>query len=137
MKSKQRGFTLVELMVVIVLISLLAGVVGVPVVRSLLRGKKATAMNQIKEIENAMEFFYIDYSRYPDTLDELTGDHSEFGYPDGYLSEVPADPWGEEYVYDPQGGRGKAYLILSMGEDRTEGTEDDVTNESKKDQGGI
>ncbi|MHC4471253.1 MAG: type II secretion system major pseudopilin GspG [Planctomycetota bacterium] len=136
MRRKERGFTLVELMVVIVLIGLLAGVVGVSVIPALLKGKKATALNQIKELEKAMELFYVDYSRYPDSLDELTGDHSEYGYPDGYISEVPLDPWGEEYIYEPEGGTGKAYLILSKGADRTEATEDDVSNESERKSGG-
>jgi general secretion pathway protein G len=137
MRRKERGFTLVELMVVIVLIGLLAGVVGVSVIPALIKGKKATAKNQIKEFESAIALFYVDHSRYPDSLDEMTGDYSEFDRPEGYLAEIPADPWNEEYVYDPTGGSGKAYLILSKGNDRVEGTEDDITNESKRSSDGL
>ena len=55
------GFTLVELMVVIVLIGLLAGVVGTQVIPAIGRGQEATAKSQIKEFEGAIEFFFIEY----------------------------------------------------------------------------
>ena len=134
MKAKtERGFTLVELMVVIVLIGLLVGVVGSQVWGVLAKGKNTTAENQIKEIETAVELFYLTRSRYPESLDELLENDPEHGFPSGYLKakEIPQDPWGQEYIYDPQGGTVQDFLIYSAGADLQEGTEDDITNEPK------
>jgi general secretion pathway protein G len=124
---KETGFTLVELMVVIVLIGLLAGVVSVSVFGVLKKGFNTTAQGQIKEIEKAIEMFYLETGRRPDDLTELlepVGVHEE-----GLLIEIPLDPWLNEYIYDPSGGTKRKYLILSMGEDGVEGTDDDVSNE--------
>lgn len=130
-RSKQSGFTLVELMVVIVLIGLLAGVVSVKVVPLIFKGKTTTARNQMKEISSAVELFYLSQSRYPEELSELTQDYPD--HPGGFLSEIPQDPWGEEYVYIPESGRtGSGFQIYSKGEDRLDGTEDDVTLSTKK-----
>ena len=132
MKSRtERGFTLVELMVVIVLIGLLVGVVGSQVWGVLRKGKNTTAQNQIKELETAAELFYLMRSRYPESLEELLENDPEHGFPTGYLKakQIPQDPWGQPFVYDPQGGTVQAFLIYSAGADMQEGTADDLTNE--------
>jgi len=123
----ESGFTLVELMVVIVLIGLLAGVVSVSVFGVLKEGYNTTASGQIKEIEKAIEMFYLATGRRPDDLEQLL--EPVGNYDEGFMSEIPTDPWGNEYIYDPSGGTKKKYIIISLGEDGMEGTEDDVTNE--------
>ena len=123
----ESGFTLVELMVVIVLIGLLAGVVCVSVFGVLKEGYNTTASGQIKEIEKAIEMFYLATGRRPDDLEQLL--EPVGNYDEGFMSEIPTDPWGNEYIYDPSGGTKKKYIIISLGEDGMEGTEDDVTNE--------
>jgi general secretion pathway protein G len=136
---RERGLTLVELMVVIVLIGLLAGVVTTAVFPVLFKGKNTVAASQIKVFDEAIRFYYLQHSRYPDSLDELVQPDPEHGYENGYLDgvvELPLDPWNEFYEYDPQGGTGKPYLIYSKGPDMIEGTDDDITNESSRSSGG-
>ncbi|MCZ6793982.1 MAG: type II secretion system protein GspG [Planctomycetota bacterium] len=135
-RKREEGFTLVELMVVIVLIGLLAGVVGTQVIPLLFKGKKTTAQTQIKVFEDALKLYYIEKSRYPETLDELTQELP--GFPTGILDggEIPLDPWNEEYIYDPVGGTNKKYLILCKGDDLLEGTDDDITSEPQRAQEG-
>lgn len=131
---RERGLTLVELMVVIVLIGLLAGVVTTAVFPVLFKGKATVAANQIKVFDEAIRFYYLQHSRYPDTLEELIQPDPEHGYENGYLEtdELPLDPWNEYYEYDPQGGTAKPFLIYSKGPDMIEGTDDDITNETKQ-----
>jgi len=90
-------------MVVIVLIGLLAGAVGVGVFGILKKGKTTIAQDQIKTFKVALEFYYIENSRYPETLDELTVPNEKHsGEP--YMDNIPQDPWGQAYEYDPRGG---------------------------------
>jgi general secretion pathway protein G len=130
-RKTERGFTLVELMVVIVLIGLLAGAVSVGVFGVLLKGKNTAARSQIEEFEKAIQLYYMEFARYPETLDELTSESME-GSEEPFLEDIPLDPWDEEYIYDPQGGTKKRYLIVSMGEDRALDTDDDITNEDTR-----
>ena len=117
-RKKQSGFTLVELMVVIVLIGLLAGVVGVKVIPIIFKGKKTTALSQMKELKSAIEIYYMHESRYPEDLAELTQATTE--NPDGYMEQIPQDPWGEDYVYLLAAVKAIATYVC-------DGTDDDVS----------
>jgi general secretion pathway protein G len=109
-----------------VLIGLLAGTVGVGVFGILGKGKKTIAQNQIKAFQEAIGLYYIDKNQYPATLEELTTPSSE-GEP--FMEDIPDDPWDEPYLYDPAGGTTRRYIIICKGEDRVEGTEDDISSE--------
>lgn len=124
-----RGFTLVELMVVIVLLGLLAGIVGTQVIPMLIEGTETTARTQLSVFRDALELYYLDHTRYPEDLADLVLPTKKrpFGYLDA--KTVPEDPWGAEYLYDPRGGEARPYLIWSAGPDGQDGTEDDITTE--------
>jgi general secretion pathway protein G len=130
---REHGFTLVELMVVIVLIGLLAGAVGVNVFGILIKGKKTIAKDELKKLQTAIELYYIEKHDFPPQLSDLTTPSDETGEP--FMDEIPKDPWDEDYVYDPTGGTRRKYIILCKGEDRIEGTDDDISTESSEQKG--
>lgn len=120
-KRPVHGFTLVELMVVIVILGLLSGVVTVSVRSYLIRSKQNVAKMEISKISQAVETFYTTYDRYPtneEGLGVLAESSNEFT--EGLLTFVPSDPWGNPYEYTSP-GRTQAYEIVSYGGDRREG----------------
>ena len=118
MRNRDRkGFTLIELMVVIVLIGLLAGVVGPQVFSMLDSGKIDLCRSQIKELGASVAFYKLDRGTFPQSLDDLTTTSKQ--YPHGYIeaTEILEDPWGGSYVFVRDGGKARPYLILSFGPD--------------------
>lgn len=122
-RRRPAGFTLVELMVVIVLIGLLAGVVTIQTRSYLLAGKKSVAKVEISKICQALDTFYTAFDRYPTSeegLDILTQSSDTFA--DGLLSKLPSDPWRNPYEY-VQPGREAAFEVICYGADGREGGE--------------
>lgn len=120
-RRSRAGFSLVELMVVIVIIGLLSGVVTVSVRSYLIRSKQNVAKLEISKICQALETFYATYDRYPSTqehLQALASPSEEF--PDGLLSFVPQDPWGNPYEYVCP-GRSRPFDVVCYGADHREG----------------
>ncbi len=119
----QRGFSLVELMVVLVIIGLLAGVVTVSTRVYLVQAKTNAAKMEIASISEALETYYAMYDRYP-TSDEGLDVLSEKldGQVDSILRQKPIDPWGRAYQYNYP-GREDAYDVYSLGADGKEGGE--------------
>jgi general secretion pathway protein G len=116
-----KAFTLVELMVVLVILALLAGVVTVSVRSYLLRSKQNVAKLEISKMMQAIESFYATMNRYPtnaEGLEILAAKTDEIS--DGFLTFVPTDPWGNAYEYRSPGLESE-YEILCFGEDRREG----------------
>ncbi len=120
-RRRRNGFTLVELMVVIVIIGLLAGAVTVSVRSYLIRGKQSVARMEIAKICQALDTFYTVHDQFP-TVDQgiasLVEDSDEF--PDGLLNKLPKDPWGHAYIYQ-QPGRDGPYEVISYGADNQQG----------------
>jgi general secretion pathway protein G len=115
------GFTLVELMVVIVIVGLLAGSVTVGVRSYLVKGKQSVARKEIATICTALDTYYTHYDRYPESdagLASLVEKTDEF--PDGLLNKIPKDPWGSPYQYNNP-GRETAYEVVCYGADKQEG----------------
>ncbi len=132
---KQRGFTLLELLVVMVIIGLLAGYVGPRFFSQIDKSEVTTARAQIDAFEKGLDQYRIDLGRYPSTEQGLqallSAPAGEARWRGPYLRKaVPADPWGNAYVYRQPGEHGE-YDILSLGADGKPGGEDtnaDIAN---------
>lgn len=127
-RQSERGFTLVELMVVIVIIGLLATVVMVNVMPSQDKAMATKAKADIATLEQAMEMYRLDNLTYPSGSDGLNALVSPpagqtGGYrPGGYIKSLPKDPWGRPYQLSVPGKSG-AFDIYSLGGDGAPGGE--------------
>ncbi len=125
-RAVNQGFTLVELLVVLAILALLAGLVGPQVMKFLGSSKTKTAKLQIEEFSGALDLYRLEVGRYPSTnegLDALVQKPSDAPNWNGpYLkkTQVPKDPWGFEYRYRSPGEHG-AFDISSLGSDNAEG----------------
>ncbi len=122
-RPQRGGFSLVELIVVMVIIGLLASLVAVRTRSYLIASKQNAARAEIATIVKAIETFYADQARYP-TNEEgiaiLTVPTDAF--PDGFLTKVPDDPWKHPYEYVSPGAMGP-YEVVCLGGDGREGGE--------------
>lgn len=129
-RNKQTGFTLIELLVVLVILGLLAGLVGPRVMKYVGGAKSDTARLQIEDIGAALDMFYLDNSRYPNSnegLQALTSQPAGLDNWNGpYLKKktVPSDPWGNPFNYIMPGQNGE-YDLFSLGADNAPGGERD------------
>lgn len=125
----QRGFSLIELIVVLVILGLLATIVGPQVISRLGKGKRDIAKVQIKDLENALSLFRFDVGRFPTSgegLEALINDSGIENWDGPYLSKnkLPKDPWGRDYEYRCPGQNGD-YDLWSFAADGREGGEAD------------
>jgi len=139
MKSNMNGFTLVELLVVLIILGLVASIAGPNVMKYLGSSKSKTAKLQIKEIESSLELFFLDTGRFPTTEQGLNilvkNDTSSVGWNGPYFKRalLPEDPWGYPFIYLSPGEHG-AFDLLSQGADNQpggEGDDKDITNWQK------
>lgn len=127
-RRSEKGFSLIELIVVLVILGLLAAVVGPRVYDKLKSGKQQIAKIQIKGLEGALQLFSFDMGRYPTSSEGLEalirnpGSLESWKGPYLDKSELPMDPWGKPYVYRSPGQHGD-YDLLSYGPDGIEGGE--------------
>jgi len=138
-RSTEAGFTLVEMLVVITIIGLIMALVAPRVLGYLSESKAKAAKIQIESFGSALDLFYLDSGRYPTGSEGLAalvqrpGNVPTWNGPYLKGGVVPADPWGNAYVYRATGEHG-AYEILSYGSDGQEGgtgTASDITSWSR------
>ena len=132
----ERGYTLVEILVVITIIGLIMALVGPRVLNYLTESKVKTARIQIQSLSSALDLFYLDAGRYPTSAEGLAGLVRQTAgitaWNGPYLKGgiVPTDPWGKPYLYRSPGEHG-AYDVVSFGSDGQEGgtgTAADITS---------
>lgn len=134
--SGSRGFTLLELLVVILIIGLLTGIVGPRLMSQVARSEATAAKAQIDAFDKALQAYRIDTGRFPSggqglqALVNRPADEPRWRGP--YLKgAVPHDPWGQPYQYRVPGSQGRDYDLLSLGKDRASGgsgDDADITN---------
>ncbi|ASD68149.1 type II secretion system major pseudopilin GspG [Pseudoalteromonas piscicida] len=123
-KNKHNGFTMMELLIVIVILGLLMSLVAPDFFKRLSSSERKIAAAQMSSFETAIDTYRLDVGSYPKSLQELRS--SDVARWDGpYLpKDVPMDPWGNAYVYKVPGDNGAPYLLKSLGADGQEGGEE-------------
>lgn len=134
-QTTQRGFSLIEIMVVLLIIGLMAAVVAPQILGNQEEAQLKKAAVDIQQLEGALEMYKLRNNRFPTTEQGLqalvsmpTIDPVPRNYPEqGFIKRLPEDPWGNEYqLISP--GETAAVDIYSLGPDGLAGTEDDIGN---------
>lgn len=133
--KKEKGFTLLEIMVVIVILGILASMIVPNLLGNKDKADRQKVVSDVVALENALDMYKLDNGSYPSSdqgLQALVSEPSGSPEPrnyreDGYIKRLPEDPWGNEYLLNNPGEHGKID-ILSVGFDGEEGTDDDIGN---------
>lgn len=126
-RRRHMGFTMMELLIVLVIIGLLAALVGPALYQRIAPAKESIARAQIENFMTALDSYFVDTGRFPTAQQGLQAlrlqPESEARWKGPYLKkEIPADPWGNPFVYRSPGRNG-GYELLSLGADGREGGE--------------
>jgi general secretion pathway protein G len=122
-----KGFTMIELLVVLIILGLLAGLVAPKFLGKADTAKVRTAETQIKMLKMALQTYRLDVGRYPEKLEHLQTAPSglEKYWSGPYLDEnLPIDPWNTPYVYKRDSSEQQGFLLYSYGADSQEGGEE-------------
>jgi general secretion pathway protein G len=114
-KSRARGMTLIEIMVVLVILGLIAGAIGYNVFGQLKEAQFKTAKLDLSAISNGIDLYHVETGQWPDSLGQLVPK---------FIREVHKDPWGSEYSFVRNG---EGYTVYSFGPDKAQGGGDDIT----------
>lgn len=130
MQYRQKGFTLLEIMIVIVILGILGSLVVPNLLGNVDKADQQKAVSDISSIEQALDMYKLDNKQYPSTdqglqalVSKPTGDPVPRAYREnGYIKRLPIDPWGNEYQYLSPGENG-VIDIFTLGADNQEGGE--------------
>jgi general secretion pathway protein G len=138
MLKRQSGFTLIEIMVVVVILAVLGALVVPNILGKVDKARITAAQTDIKSIGTALDLYRLDNFKYPTTeqglqaLVKQPADPTITNYPaGGYLHTLPKDPWGNVYLYGSPGTDGRDYDLMSYGRDGKpggEGPDADISN---------
>ncbi len=135
-RCNRKGFSLMELMVVLIILGLIVAIVVPRLGLFTKKGSIQAAKQQIAQLKTALEAYRADMGKYPTTEEGLKAlienpDQNATTYePNGYLEKkkVPKDPWSNDYIYDSPGKHNNDYEISSKGPDGQAGTDDDINS---------
>ena len=130
-RTRNQGFTLLEMLVVLVIIGMLAGLVGPKLFTKVDASKVQTAQTQVKMLKGALETLRLDTGRFPTEAEGLsllntapTAENLKGRWRGPYLDEdLPKDPWGNPYQYSVPGSGGQPFALYSLGADGKRGGE--------------
>ena len=136
--NREGGFTLIEIMIVIVLIGILMGLVGTQIISRFRGAKVELARIGMERVEEALAMYMVDNGRYPTTEQGLnalvrpptSGPKARRWADGGYIKrKALKDPWGTPYRYEAPGAHNShSYDVISLGEDSTEGGSGDAAD---------
>ena len=137
-RAHQRGFTLIEIMVVVVILGILAAMVAPKILSRPDQAKVTVARSDIDTVSQALELFRLDNGFYP-TMDQglealvakpTVPPEAKHWNPEGYLKKIPVDPWGNPYLYLHPGNHGRFDLFShgANGREGGEGLDADIGN---------
>ena len=129
MNKNNKGFTLIELMAVLVILGILGTIVVVNVAPIFQRANLEKIKADMAQTSKALEIYKFNELTYPSTSEGLealvlahSGLKNPFLYPeDGYISSLPIDPWGNEYIYENPPRKSKKFDLYTLGADGMEG----------------
>jgi general secretion pathway protein G len=128
--TRLRGFTLIEIMVVVVILAILATLVAPQILGRIDDARVTKAKNDLRMYEAALDMYKMDNFKYPNTDQGLTAlvqkpaDPNLTNWrPEGYVKQLQKDPWGHDYVYVAPGSNGAPYDLYSLGADGQPGGE--------------
>ena len=131
-RKSEKGMTLVELIIVVVIIAMLVAALGLGLRGKFGQAKEKIAQIAISEIEGNLDLYMIEVGSYPseseglEALMENMGNNANWNGP--YMKKKPIDPWQKPYIYRFPSQHGLDYDLCSAGADGVEGTEDDICN---------
>jgi general secretion pathway protein G len=141
-RVRTRGFTFIEIMLVVLIIGVLMAVV-VPKMTGRAKSAKISATKaSIRGTSVALQAFEVKAGRFPTSEEGLQalvdkpGDLNEDEWDGPYLEETPRDSWNQEFIYKSPGDQNRDFDLISKGPDKAEGTDDDISNARRDRSGG-